>query len=221
MTKGKLFEKKLRQYFAEARELMMPKVTDEMLCDEGDGEKIYYMNGNDGTDFDWSCNERLCEFFMFYKSTEMGFIKVFVKNDDTLSGYIYKEDYKYGDKPTELKVEKIPNGTATYMAALMYEMADRKTLYDKPISEINFDYEPSEFEIDRMGGCDEEVEEDEVTYRYDVYYDGTWLHEDSGFYYEWDARSDAELYVESKIADWEVDGVEYDGDLFEIEVEGV
>lgn len=177
------------------------------------------MNGNDGTDFDWNCNERLCEFFMFYKSTEMGFIKVYVNNNDTLSGYIYKEDYKYGDEPTKLKVVKIPNGIALYMAALMYEMADRKTLYDKPISEIDFDYEPSEWEIDEMGGCEDD--EEEVTYRYDIYYNGTWLHEDSGFYYEYDAQSDAELYVESKIEDWEADGVEYDRDLFEIEVEEV
>lgn len=92
-----LFDK-IRDYFMEARKLM-PEITDDMLCDEGDGEKIYYMNGNDGTSFDWFCNNRLCEFLMFYKSTEMGFIKVFVNSDDTITGYMYKENYKHGDKP--------------------------------------------------------------------------------------------------------------------------
>ncbi len=44
---------------------------------------------------------------MFFKSTEMGFIKVFVNNDDTITGYMYKDDYKYGDKAIEL--EKVEN----------------------------------------------------------------------------------------------------------------
>ena len=36
----------------------MPEVADDMLADEGDGEKIYYMNGNDGIRFDWQVNGR-------------------------------------------------------------------------------------------------------------------------------------------------------------------
>jgi hypothetical protein len=56
-------------------------------------------------------------------------------------------------------------------------------------------------------------------FKYNVYYDGTWLHEDTGWETYEEARDDAELYIESKIADWEVDGVEYDRELFSIEVE--
>ena len=45
-----------------------------IIGNELDG-KIYYMNGNDGTDFDWKCNERICEFMVFHEN-EMGYIKL-------------------------------------------------------------------------------------------------------------------------------------------------
>ena len=56
-------------------------------------------------------------------------------------------------------------------------------------------------------------------YKYNVYYDGEWLHEDIGWNTEEDANDDANCYIEGKIADWEADGVEYDKELFNIEVE--
>ncbi len=42
-----------------------PRITDEMLLDDG---KITYANGNDSTSFDWSCNDRLCEFMVYHNS---------------------------------------------------------------------------------------------------------------------------------------------------------
>ena len=45
-----------------------------IIGNELDG-KIYYMNGNDGTDFDWKCNGRTCE-FMVFNDNEMGYIKL-------------------------------------------------------------------------------------------------------------------------------------------------
>ena len=53
-------------------------------------------------------------------------------------------------------------------------------------------------------------------WKYDVYYDGGWLHEDVDFETEEDAREDARIYIEGKIEDWEADGVEWE-DLFVIE----
>lgn len=149
---------KVKDYFAEARKLM-PEVTNDMLCDEGDGEKIYYMNGNDGTDFDWSANDRLCEFFMFYKSTEMGFIKVYVNSNDTMDGYVYKEEYKYGDEPIRLDRKKLGKEDALYFAALMYQIADRKDLYDKPISQLDFNHEVTWGELEDIRGYDDEEDD--------------------------------------------------------------
>lgn len=56
-------------------------------------------------------------------------------------------------------------------------------------------------------------------YKYNVYYDGGWLHEDTEWETEEDAFNEAEMYIESKIEGWESDDVEYDRNLFSIEVE--
>ena len=48
-----------------------------VIGNELDG-KIYYMNGNDGTDFDWEANDRLCEFMVFHEN-EYGYIKNYGK----------------------------------------------------------------------------------------------------------------------------------------------
>ena len=58
-------------------------------------------------------------------------------------------------------------------------------------------------------------------YKYNVYYEGAWLHEDIGWETEEDAKDDAEIYIEGKCDCWEVDGVEYDRELFSIEIEEV
>lgn len=36
-----------------------PEITDAMLCTEDSDENIFYMNGNDGTSFDFAVNNRL------------------------------------------------------------------------------------------------------------------------------------------------------------------
>ena len=56
-------------------------------------------------------------------------------------------------------------------------------------------------------------------YKYDVYYEGEWLHEDGEFETQENAYDDAQCYIEGKIADWEVDSVEYDEKEFYIRVE--
>lgn len=62
-------------------------------------------------------------------------------------------------------------------------------------------------------------------YKYLVYYDGALLHDssDHGYTYEddEDAFIEASDYIDGKIDDWEADEVEYDRDLFSVEVEEV
>lgn len=56
----------------------------------------FYMNGNDGSLFDWQANDRTCEFSRFYKSNQMGAIKVYVCIYDyyqyRIEGYVFKND---------------------------------------------------------------------------------------------------------------------------------
>jgi len=63
-------------------------VDESLLLDEGDGT-IFYMNGRDSTPFDWEYNERLCEFVLFYKKTELGCIKLYVYRNGNMNGYFY------------------------------------------------------------------------------------------------------------------------------------
>lgn len=65
-----------------------PKITDDMLLENG---VVYYMNGNDGTCFDFEMNDRTCEFMSFYKSSNYGFFKIFVSRDGLIDGYAYLE----------------------------------------------------------------------------------------------------------------------------------
>lgn len=113
-----------------------PDVTNEMLCNEGDGEVVYYCNGNDGTNFDWDMNDRTCEFFLFYKSNEMGFVKAFVNRSGVMTGYIYDEDYCYGDEVLKHQARVMSKDEALCFARFMYEVADMNDLYDRPISKM-------------------------------------------------------------------------------------
>lgn len=57
---------------------------------------IYYRNGNDGTDFDYACNDMTCEFYVYWKS-EDGAIKLNQRGDKFVV-FVYPEDDPYGGK---------------------------------------------------------------------------------------------------------------------------
>jgi hypothetical protein len=102
-----------------------PEIKNEDLCDNG---AIYYMNGNDGTDFDWDWNNRVCEFMKFYKSNEYGLIKVFVNRNGIIDGYIYKEEGK--GKAIELEPINIGESQARAFKKYLMENYDKKGLWD-------------------------------------------------------------------------------------------
>ena len=130
---GRMIINKVIEYIKKARE-MFPEVTDDMLYGNG---AIYYMNGNDGTEFDWKENSRCCEFCMFYKESEMGFIKVFVSRNDTIKGYAYGDNGN--GKPIKLNHTCLDAGSSIYLASLLYKEADERGIYNEDISKINFD----------------------------------------------------------------------------------
>ena len=71
---------------------------------------IYYMNGNDGTDFDWEMNYRTCEFMVFYQSEKgLGYCKVYATKDGFLKGVVWDTE-RYSDgvdtKPIEIGENK-------------------------------------------------------------------------------------------------------------------
>ena len=146
---GYEFKREIERIFKVARS-MYPNITDDMLDTNG---AIYYMNGNDSTPFDWNCNNRLCEFYVFHKN-EMGFIKAFVKRNNTIDVFIYEDG---GMSPTYKFCEEMENLKASSFANLMNYIADEENMYDRPIDELNWDVDTMEcYDIDRS----DEDEED-------------------------------------------------------------
>lgn len=117
-------------YAHSARKKYFPDVKDENLCDNG---AIYYMNGNDGTDFDWNMNGRTCEIMMFYKETEFGLLKVFAETDGYLRGYIYGD--KGRGEAIELEPEFIGIKEAEKIKDYLEARFDDNELWDEIIKD--------------------------------------------------------------------------------------
>ncbi len=100
-----------------------------IIGNELDG-KIYYMNGNDGTDFDWNYNERTCEFVVFHEN-EMGYIKLDVNTNNDINAYVYADG---GMLPSaEIKTKFV--GDAKVLAMMLHETFDKHGLWDETIEE--------------------------------------------------------------------------------------
>lgn len=145
---GYEYKREIERIFKVARE-MCPNITDNMLDNNG---AIYYMNGNDSTRFDWNCNNRLCEFYVYHKN-EIGFIKAFVNRDNTIDMYIYEDA---GMIPTYEFTEEMENLKAKRFASLMNYIADDENLWDRPIDELDWDVDTIEcYDIDESDDDDD------------------------------------------------------------------
>lgn len=63
-----------------------------------------YMNGNDGTAFDWEANDRLCEFMRFHPN-EYGAVKLLLDKNGNVTIYIYADDKNVFNVTSEEKVD--------------------------------------------------------------------------------------------------------------------
>ena len=144
MTRGEQIIEKIKTVFAEIRE-KYPLITDEDLHSNG---AIFYMNGNDGTDFDWNANEHTSEFYMYHEN-EIGFIKLYVNKGDTYTAYVFPNGEMSATETIRGDLDKCDS---LYLATLLYRKADREYIYDANINEIDFAYEPQKWEMYEMNG---------------------------------------------------------------------
>jgi len=97
------------------------------------GGVIFYMNGNDGTDFDWQANRRLCEFQVFYNNA-WGCIKLLVYDTGLMEGYVWLDE---GKAPViHLPIKRISESTSRKMYRVMIARADSRMIYDAPICDL-------------------------------------------------------------------------------------
>lgn len=110
-----------------------PEITDSMLIENG---TIFYMNGNDGTNFDFDMNDRTCEFMSFYKSSNYGFFKVYVTRSGLIDGYAYLEE-GHGEA-IRLEPKHVGAEEAKEFARALQMYADNLKKWDCNIEEIVF-----------------------------------------------------------------------------------
>lgn len=117
---------------------------------------IYYMNGNDGTEFDYGCNNRVCEFYIFKPNEKgeagAGLIKFLAEKGGTYTMYVYDYSEPYGGKFEEF------HGDLTLdvyeLACYLQAEKDDKGIWDSLVQ--SWVLEDSIY----IGGLDEEDEDD-------------------------------------------------------------
>ena len=117
-------------------ELYLPDVKNSDL--ENDGA-IYYMNGKDGTEFDWYVNDKLPPFMVFYNDkANLGAIKLLLYSDGGIVVYIYGEN---GEKLIkEVNTHLGVNETDLFeLAVILRNEADDKSIWGADIESISTD----------------------------------------------------------------------------------
>ncbi len=118
----------VKDYITNALSKHAVGITPEQLLDSG---AIFYMNGNDGTDFDWRFNNRTCEFMVFYKSTNYGIMQVVVTDCGFIKGYYYADNGKAD--AIHLESQYVGAIEALELKNWLEDNFDDKMLWDKPI----------------------------------------------------------------------------------------
>ncbi len=129
----------VEHYMREALQQELPEVTTTDL--EKDGA-VFYMNGKNGTAFDWYVNDHLPCFFIFYNDKEnLGAVKATLYTDGNLSVYVYGE--RGHAKPEQLEVTLEVKEQELYrLAALLTKKADLNKVWDADIHDLDSDGEP-------------------------------------------------------------------------------
>ena len=105
---------------------------------ENDGA-IYYMNGRDGTEFDWYVNEKLPPFMVFYNDeANLGSIKLLLNNDGGITVYIFDEKGKKLIQAVHTHLT-VNDADLLELAVILRNEADDKNIWGADIESIHTD----------------------------------------------------------------------------------
>lgn len=124
--------------------LHLPHVKSSDL--ENDGA-IFYMNAQNGTEFDWFINDRFPFFMVFYNDKDnLGAIKLALYNTGEVRVYLYGEK---GKKFVKMEKEylDIDKTDMLKLAAVLTYQADDKKIWDGNIDNIHVDTEITDDEL--------------------------------------------------------------------------
>ena len=139
----------ISKHMHEALENRLPEVR---LSDLEDHGAVFYMNGKNGTAFDWYVNDHFPCFFIYYANEEnLGAVKAILFTDGSLSVYVYG-DNGHAD-PEEINY-KIPadDGQLLNLAVLLMENADTKQIWDADIRKLACDGVPNDRSVETFLG---------------------------------------------------------------------
>lgn len=116
------------------REMYLPHVKPEALEENG---AIYYMNGKNGTEFDWYVNGKISDFFVFYNDEDnLGAAKLTLYCNGGVLIYIYDESGRSLIKEIKTYVDASEDDIFTF-AVLLRNVLDDNKIWDANIDSID------------------------------------------------------------------------------------
>ena len=108
---------------------------------------VYYMNGQNGTEFEWHVNEHLPYFMVFYNDKQnLGAAKLAIYKDGRVKLYLYGNQGKKMVKEINTTIDATENELSN-LAVILKNEADDKRIWEASIERINSDINPSTEQI--------------------------------------------------------------------------
>ena len=138
---------KIKEIISDSINKYLPDISLDKLENNG---AIFYMNGKNGTEFDWYVNDKLSDFMVFYDDEDnMGAIKATLYNKGDLLLYVYGEHGQTMVQEIKTYIDVKEEELLTLATTLRCE-ADDKRIWDADIESINTDSEPVDDKIEEF-----------------------------------------------------------------------
>ncbi len=122
----------------------LPEISFSELEEDG---KVYYMNGKNGTEYDWFVNEHLPSFMVFYNDRQnLGAVKATVYTDGGIKLYLYDDHGRNLAKEADAFLDA-GEDEMLRLAVCLRINADDKRIWDASPDKIDTDALPGEEEI--------------------------------------------------------------------------
>ena len=138
----------LAEKIRECLQAYLPEVSESELEEKG---TVYYMNGKNGTEFDWYVNDRLSDFMVFYDDADkLGAVKADLYRNGALLIYVY------GDQGRSIRQEirdiylDVTEEEMLKLAVKLRTSADDKRIWDTAVEDIDTDTEPGSAETEEF-----------------------------------------------------------------------
>ena len=119
---------------------------------------VYYMNGKNGTQFDWYVNAHLPSFMVFYNDEQnLGAVKLSIYTDGQVILYIYGDKGNKVIKEVKTSIEVAENELFN-LAVILKSEADDKSIWEASIDKINTDVEINDKKITEFQDSEQYME---------------------------------------------------------------